>query len=457
MPRPFVLVLFLLSVMLPTGTAQAGIWTPDPAKSAWGEDEIYAAHDRWIRRLPENALQVAHERMKEIARRNPRGTMAAMLKAQIWDCSSTAVYLWVRFLHDEGLPMVMPVFHAAREGQPAGTVTYTHAFSTYDSIEDREDRFLHFAKLLQNLTYVHDLSSDLTYPIRLGALQGGVVNLSETHTRVISGVERDPARHPLLVTGQWIYTTRWAASTAFAQIEPFQKSRGELGLRLWRVTVRDGEGYRLLPAKEHKRFGGLDQHRAGDGNFRAEVFRANSMPYRDSLLLTHADTIFREWLEYRNLYIRTHPYPEYSHEHATTQANDQRIVALYREMTEVERRPDVVADLGADFLGRKTFTIEFTNFDGWQATGEVTVRLFGDTFARFQERLSDPTEPLSRRILTIQDFLTQATSQSPPAQMPDFVALLKGSGQKINLRENRVWIRRMSPEAQMELMPYLEF
>jgi hypothetical protein len=458
MPRCLtaLLPLLLIALLLPE-TAQAQIWTPDPAKAAWGEDEIYAAYDRWIRQLPENKLQEADARMKEIARRNPRGTMAGMVKAQIWDCSSTAVYLWVRFLYEQRLPMVMPIFHAAREGRPAGTVTYTHAFSTYDSIENREDRFLHFAKLLQNLTYVHDLSSDLTYPIKLSALQGGVVNLSKTHTRVIAGVDRDPAKNPLMVTGQWIYTSRWAASTAFAQLEPFQEARGELGLRLWRVTVRDGDGYRLLPARDHKRHGGLQQHRAGDGNFRASVFEAVGVPYRDSLLLTHADTIFREWLEYRNLYIRTHPYPQYSHEHATTQANDQRIVTLYHEMLEVERRPDVIADLGHDYLSRKTFPIEFTNFDGWEATGEVSIRFFGDTFALFQERLSDPTEPVARRILTVQDFLTQASSHGSATQMPDFVALLRGSGEKINLRENRTWIRRMSPEAQMELMPYLEF
>ncbi len=434
--------------------AQAEIWTPDPAKSGWGEDEIYGAYARWVNQLPENKLQDAYDRMKDAGRRNPNGSMAAMLKAQIWDCSSTAIYLWVRFLYEERLPMQMPIFIASDGG--GKTVTYAHAFSQFDSIEDRELRFLYFVKLLQNLTFVHDLSSELTYPIKLSALQGGTVNLSKTHTRVISGVERnDPERYPLLVTGQWIYTTRWAASTAFAQLEPHQQDLGELGLRMFRVTVKDGDGYRLKKSSEHKRFGGLEQKNAG-ANFRAAVFRANGVPYRESMLLKYADTIFGEWMEYRNLYIRTHPYPEYSFEHATTQANDQRMVRLYEEMAEIERHPDIVEDLGEYYLSRKSFPIQFTDFKGWTATGDVTIRLFGETFRRYQERLSDPNEPVSRRMLMVQDFLNQASSQGAGAQMADFVKLLKGSGQKINLRENRVWIRRMSPEAQMELMPYLE-
>lgn len=444
-----------LLIVLSMGPAQAAIWTPDPAKAGWGEDEIYRAYARWVNRLPENQLQNAYDRMKEMARRHPNGSMAAMLNAQIWDCSSTAIYLWVRFLYEERLPMLMPIYIASEGG--GQTVTYTHASGRFDSIEDPELRFLYFVKLLQNLTYVRDLSSELTYPIKLSALQGGTVNLSKTHTRVITGVEpNDPENHPLLVTGQWIYTTRWAASTAFAQLEPHQEELGELGLRLFRVTVKDGDGYRLLKPAEHRRYGGLEQMRAGNGNFRAAVFRANGVPYRESLLLKHADTIFSEWMEYRNLYIRTHPYPEYSHEHATTQANDQRMVRLYEEMADIEEHPEIMEDLGANYLSRKTFPIEFTNFDGWTATGEVTIRLFGETFRRYQPRLSDPGEPVARRMLMIQDFLNVASSHGHGSRMADFVKLLKGSGQKINLRENRVWIRRMSPEAQMELMPYLE-
>jgi hypothetical protein len=451
----WILIVSCLALGFSGSRAQAEIWTPDPAKAGWGEDEIYAAYARWMNRLPESQLQDAYDRMKDVAKRNPRGTMAAMIDAQIWDCSSTAIYLWVRFLYEERLPMLMPVYIAGEGG--GSTVAYTHGFTQYDTVGDRELRFLYFVKLLQNLTYVHDLSSELTYPIKLSALQGGTVNLSKTHTRVITGVERgDPGRHPLLVTGQWIYTTRWAASTAFAQLEPHQQDLGELGLRLFRVTVKDGEGYRLMKSSEHKRFGGLEQKRAGEENFRAAVFRANGLPYRESMLLKHADTIFSEWMEYRNLYIRTHPYPEYSHEHATTQANDQRMVRLYEEMAEIESHPRIIEDLGEYYLGRKTFPIEFTDFKGWTASGEVTIRLFGETFRRYQERLSDPNEPVARRMLMVQDFLNQASSQGAGSQMADFVKLLKGSGQKINLRENRVWIRRMSPEAQMELMPYLE-
>lgn len=450
-----VLIAGTLLVILFTGSAQAAIWSPDPAKADWGEDEIYNAYARWVNRLPENQLQDAYDRMKDVARRHPNGTMAAMLRAQIWDCSSTAIYIWVRFLYEERLPMLMPIFIASEGG--GKTVTYTHGFSQYDHIEDPELRFLYFVKLLQNLTYVHDLSSELTYPIKLSALQGGTVNLSKTHTRVISGVEPDdPENHPLLVTGQWIYTTRWAASTAFAQLEPHQKSVGELGLRLFRVTVKDGDGYRLLKSEAHKRFGGVEQMRAGEGNFRAAVFRANGVPYRESMLLRHADTIFSEWLEYRNLYIRTHPYPEYSFEHATTEANDQRMVRLYDEMVEIESHPQIIEDLGPNYLSNKTFPIEFTDFQGWTETGQVTIRLFGETFRQYQARLSDPKEPVERRLPQIQDFLNVATLRGSGANMADFVKLLQGSGQKINLRENRVWIRRMSPAAQMELMPYLE-
>lgn len=449
-------VLAAFMILMP-GFVRADIWTPDPAKAGWGEDEIYSAYAKWVNQIPDDQLQNAYDRMKEIARRNPSGGMAAMLKAQIWDCSSTAIYIWARFCYENRLPMLMPVYQAGPDGRSGKVVTYSHASKDWEGVADREDRFLHFVKVLQNMTFVHDLSSDLTYPIKLSALQGGVVNLSKTHTRVIAGVERnDPENHPLLVTGQWIYTTKWAASTAFAQLEAHQQSVGELGLRLFRVTIKDGDGYRLKPAEEHKRFGGTEQMDAKD-NFRAAVFRANGVPYRDSLLLKHADTIFREWMEYRNLYIRTHPYPEYSHEHATTQANDQRIVRLYEEMVDVERRPDVIADLGPNYLTRKSFPIEFTDFKGWKSTGNVTIRLFGETFKRYQPRLSEPTNPVSQRTLTMQDFLNQSIATGATVNIKDFVELVKGSGQKINLRENRVWIRRMSPEAQMELMPYLEF
>lgn len=455
MPRCLLAICFLAILICPEA-ARASIWTPDPAKAGWGEDEIYGAYARWVNRIPENQLQDAYDRMKAIAGRNPGGSMASMLKAQIWDCSSTAIYIWVRFLYEERLPMVMPVYVVGPNGG-GEYVTFTHASDKFESVADREDRFLYFVKLLQNLTYVHDLSSELTYPIKLGSLQGGTVNLSKTHTRVISGVDRDPERNPMLVTGQWIYTTKWAASTAFAQLEPHQQELGELGLRLFRVTVKDGDGYRLKPAAEHKRFGGLEQNRAGNGNFREALFRANGVPYHDSMLLRHADTIFSEWMAYRNLYIRTHPYPEYTHEHATTQANDQRIVKLYEEMAQIERRSDVIAELGHEYLSRKSFPIEFTDFKGWKSTGNVSIRLFGEAFRMYQPRLSNPQEPVERRMLMVQDFLNAISAQGSSAQMLEFVNLIKGSGQKINLRENRVWIRRMSPEAQMELTPYLEF
>lgn len=449
------LAVAFLATLISTNLASASIWTPDPAKAGWGEDEIYGAYARWVNRLPEDQLQNAYDRMKAIAKRNPGGSMDAMLKAQIWDCSSTAIYIWVRFLYEERLPMLLPVYIVGEGG--GDYVTYSHASEKFESVADREDRFLYFVKLLQNVTYVHDLSSDLTYPIKFSALQGGTVNLSKTHTRVISGVDRDPQRSPMLVTGQWIYTSRWAASTAFAQLEAHQQDAGELGLRLFRVTVREGDGYRLKPSAEHKRFGGLQQNQAGNAKFREALFRANGVPYHDSMLLKFADTIFAEWMEYRNLYIKTHPYPQYSHEHATTQANDQRIVRLYEEMAQIENRPDVIAELGTQYLSRTSFPIKFTDFKGWSSTGNISVRLFGEAFRMYQPRLSNPQEPLERRMLMVQDFLNAISAQGSSSQMLEFVNLIKGSGQKINLRENRVWIRRMSPEAQMELTPYLEF
>lgn len=463
------------AVLFATSLSHADIWSPDPAKAHWGEDEIYAAYDRWVGALPADALDVAQSQMNQIAAEPPGemadgdsgGIMTALVESQIWDCSSTAIYLWVRFLYEQRLPMLLPVLFD-HEGGP-GTVTYSHTFSQYDSIADPERRFLHFVKLLQNLTYVHELDHVLTYPIRLGALQGGVVNLSEKHTRVILGIAGGastdespndapgyPEAFPLLVTGQWIYTTRWSAPTAFAQLEPFQTEDGELGLRLFRVTVADGDGYRLLKPREHKRYGGREQYRAGQENFRAALFAAHGKQYSDALLLRHGDRIFAEWIAYRNQYIRSHPYPEYPREHASTVNNDDRIVRLYREMQELQRRPEIVAEFGANYLDRKIFRVPLTDFEGWEVEGEMSISFFGETFVRHVARLADPESPLPLRTLRIEDFLAQSVRYRPPRHFEQFVAMLETSGQKINMKKHRSWIRSMSPAVQMELMPYLE-
>lgn len=438
-----------------TPAAHAAVWTPDAAKADWGEDEIYAAYDRWIGDLPEDYLANAHTRMRAIALEEPGGVMDSLSDDQIWDCSSTALYLWTRFLYEHRLPMIVPVAIAAEGG--TRIVNYTQQFDFYDSIDDPEDRYLHFAKLLQNLTYVKDLSHRLTYPIGLEHLQGGVVNLSERHTRVLTGVAREGSEHyALLVTGQWIYTERWSSPTAFAQLAPFQDKTGELGLRLFRITVREGNGYRLLEPKEHRRFGGLEQYEARK-DFRRRIYESLGRDYEDELILRHADLILREWMDYRNAYVATHPAEVYGNEHASTRNNDRRIVEILNEMEALAIDPAIVAKLGPDFLAGKTFALTFTDYEGWTVRGPISIPFFKKAFEAYVERLSSPEMPLRLRTLRIEDLLEQAVRHDRKLYMPEIVAILANSDQKLNLRKHRVWIRSMPPEVQFDLMPFLDF
>jgi len=438
-----------------SGRASADVWTPDPAKADWGEEEIYAAYDKWMGDLPDDFLAKANFRMRALAAEEPGGVMASLGDDQIWDCSSTALYLWTRFLYEQRLPMIVPV---ALNGE-GGTriVDYTQRFDFYDSVQDPNDRFLHFAKLLQNLTYVKDLSHRLTYPIGLEHLQGGVVNLSERHTRVLTGLARDGSEHyPLLVTGQWIYTERWSSPTAFAQLEAFQNGSGDYGLRLFRVTVHDDEGYRLLEPKEHKRYGARQQFNAR-GDFRRRLFEGLGRTYTDELLLVHADSIIGEWMDYRNAYVETHPADVYGSEHASTRSNDRRIVEILNEMETLANDPAMIAKLGPDYLESKTFPLTFTDYEGWTTRGPISIPFFKKAFETYVERLASPDMPLHLRTLRVQDLLEQAIRHGSKQYMPEIVAILSNSNQKINLRKNRVWIRSMPPEVQFDLMPFLDF
>lgn len=441
-------------------SARAGIWTPDPAKANWGEDEIYAAHERWLSGLPPDFLDGFKNRMEEIARARPDGAMDRLYRVKGWDCSCTPVFLWVRFLYEHRLPFRWDVY-VVPKGKPVEEgyyVPYTHDHSGFDAIADREERFLHFARMMQDTTWVHDVSADHTYPIALSALQGGVVNLTNTHSRVLAGVDRDPTRAPLLVTGHWVYTDRWDAAAAFSELGRHQTADGNLGLRLFRVTVRSGGGYRTLRPEEHRRFGGTEQFDAGR-EFLKKLFAANGREYDPTVLLVHARDILIERIDYRRAYIRRHPGEETTWSQGTTQNNDRRFAGLLRTIRESESDPKIVERFGEGCLSRTTFPMFLLSATGEDLTEEVPIDVFAACFQRFLARLSNPKLPERERWLTGRDFLIHALEGDAARLVPLAAKILAAAGETVATAElppkHRAALAALGEAERSALAPFL--